>query len=92
MKTLTILEKKVTVEMSMGHASGYGQYRITAETRIENEKHTFSFHSTDSELYDERKNDNIDYDTYQDMLFGAIQYQLMNILEEVISTIHSENE
>ncbi len=89
MKNLEIQKKEVTVEMSIGW-KGYGQYNIIAEVRIENEKYTYKFHSTDSELFDKRNDDDISYDEYQDMLFNRIDTGLIERIEEQID--NDENE
>ena len=83
MKNLEIKNKEITVEMSMGW-KGYGQYNILAEVRIENERHTYSFHSTDSELYDSRNDDEISYEDWQEMLFTRVDTDLIERIEETI--------
>jgi hypothetical protein len=89
MRNLEIQNKQVTVEMSMGW-KGYGQYNIIAEVRIENEKHKYTFHSTDSELYDNRNDDEIDYEQWQEMLYNRVDTDLIERIEETIW--NNENE
>lgn len=91
MKTITIKGKEITVEMSIGW-EGYGQYNIYAETRINDNWHKYKFHSTDSELYDQRKDDDISTEEYQEMLYDRIDTQLIEIIEEQLSQEEDDKE
>lgn len=91
MKNKTIKGKKIFVEMSMGW-KGYGQYNIYAETRINDKLHKYTFHSTDSELYDQRKDDDISTEQYQAILYDRINTQLIEIIEEQLSQQEDDKE
>ena len=87
MKTIEIKGKEVTIEMSIGW-TGYGQYRISADVKTENNKYNIGFHSTDSELYDKRKDDEINYEDYQEMLYNKVERAL---IEEIEAKLQEEN-
>jgi|GEM_PF-5907955 len=89
MKNLKINNKEVAIEMSMGW-KGYGQYNIIAEVWIENEKHKYTFHSTNSELYDIRNDDDVDSEEWQDMLFSNVDTDLIERIEETIYHLNEE--
>ena len=88
MKTITILNTEVQVHMSIGW-SGYGQYSISAMCYMLNGKKNISFHSTDSELYDLRSDDDISWEEYQEMLFRRIETDLESILTEDIYNLNN---
>ena len=93
MKTLTIAGKEVSIiDVSMGHANGYGQYNIIAEYKIDGQKYSYSFHSTDSETYDQLRNEDLSVIEKKEMLYYAIEHQLLNLLEDAVSNIILENE
>jgi hypothetical protein len=91
MKTIIIKGKEIRIEMSMGW-KGYGQYNIYAETRINDKWHKYKFHSTDSELYDQRKDDEISTEEFQEMLYDRIDTQLIEIIEEQLSQEEDDKE
>lgn len=84
MKTIEIRNTEVQIEMSIGW-KGYGQYSISAECYFGKEKKNASFHSTDSELFDMRKDDDISYEEYQEKLFNKVASDLESILNEAIA-------
>jgi len=88
MKTIKISNTEVQVHMSIGW-SGYGQYSISAMCYFLNGKKNISFHSTDSELYDKRSDDDISWEAYQDMLFRRIETDLESILTEKIYNFYN---
>ena len=88
MKKIKILNTEVQVEMSIGWKH-YGQYSITAMCCFLDEKKNISFHSTDSELYDKRSDDDISYEAYQEMLFRRIETDLKSILTEEIYNLNN---
>jgi hypothetical protein len=88
MKTIKISNTEVIVEMSIGWKY-YGQYSISAMCCFLQEKKNISFHSTDSELYDKRRDDNISYEEYQDMLFNRVESDLESILTEEIYNLNN---
>jgi Ser-tRNA(Ala) deacylase AlaX len=82
MINLEIEGQKITIDMSMGWKY-YGQYNIVAY--VYNQKtNNYAFHSTDSELYDNRKNDDINNEEYQKMLFNAVETELIERIKENI--------
>lgn len=89
MKNLEIRNTEVQVEMSIGW-KGYGQYSISAMCYFGKEKRNISFHSTDSELYDKRNDDDISYEEYQEMLFNRVDSELESNLNEVIADYEEE--
>ena len=88
MKTIKISNTEVIVEMSIGWKY-YGQYSISAMCCFLQEKKNISFHSTDSELYDKRRDDDISYEEYQEMLFRRIETDLESILTEEIYNLNN---
>ena len=88
MKKIKILNTEVQVEMSIGWKH-YGQYSISAMCFFLEEKKNISFHSTDSELYDKRSDDDISYEAYQEMLFRRIETDLESILTEEIYNLNN---
>ena len=89
MKTIEIDNTEVQVEMSIGWKH-YGQYSISAMCLFfGGEKKNISFHSTDSELYDKRSDDDISYEAYQEMLFRRIETDLESILTEEIYNLNN---
>ena len=88
MKTIEIENTEVQVEMSIGWKH-YGQYNISAMCYFLKEKKNISFHSTDSELYDKRKDDSISYEAYQEMLFRRVETDLESILTEEIYNLNN---
>ena len=88
MKKIKILNTEVQVEMSIGWKH-YGQYSISAMCCFLDEKKNISFHSTDSELYDKRRDDDISYEAYQEMLFRRIETDLESILTEEIYNLNN---
>ena len=88
MKIIEIDNTEVQVEMSIGWKH-YGQYSISAMCHFLEEKKNISFHSTDSELYDKRSDDDISYEAYQEMLFRRIETDLESILKEEIYNLNN---
>ena len=88
MKKIKIANTEVQVEMSTGW-KGYGQYSISAMCYFLEEKKNISFHSTDSELYDKRSDDDISWEEYQEMLFRRIETDLESILTEEIYNLNN---
>jgi hypothetical protein len=88
MKTIKILNTEITLHMSIGW-NGYGQYSISAMCYFLNGKKNISFHSTDSELYDKRSDDDTSWEAYQEMLFNRIETDLESILTEKIYNLNN---
>ena len=86
MKNITVLEKELRIEMRIGRASGYGQYNIQAEVSGDFKK-DFNFHTTDSELFDMKSDDNVSYEEYQEILFKKVETRLMDCIEDFINTL-----
>lgn len=90
MKNLTILENELRIEMRIGRASGYGQYNIQAEVRGDFKK-DFNFHTTDSEIFDLRSDDEVSYEDYQEILFKKVESKLMEQIADFINNSEDNN-
>lgn len=60
-------------DIGMGRSSGYGQYSMKVMLQLDGTMHTFSKHSTDSELFDNLKSAEIGSEEYESIMTGIFE-------------------
>jgi hypothetical protein len=85
MKNYTTQGQEVHItDVSMRKENGYGQYSFKAQFEINGEKHETSQHSTDSQLYDEMREQD---DNPSNFLLNAIPVIIGRMIDEHVSNL-----
>lgn len=86
MTTITINNQEFNVSLSMRKSHGYGQYKIVADVEGAGIKKQYSFHSTDSQLWDDMKE--IDSEIFESRLLNIVSFDLDELLREYLYFIN----
>ena len=74
-------------DAGIGRTHGYGQYKMTVTLCFGGEEHTFTKHTTDSQLFD---SDDVDYQL-NEVIEQTLSYH-EDTLEELLETMTEEHE